>query len=80
MTLKELVISNENDMQWQLLSRSGKTDLLKQLVKAQECGDRVDNVTGEAIELFMPMDVESWRIIAGENSYRIEVRLSNVED
>ena len=80
MTLKELVISNENDMQWQLLSRSGKTDLLKQLVKAQECGDRVDNVTGEAIELFMPMDVESWRIIAGEYSYRIEVRLSNVED
>ena len=80
MTLKELVMSNKNDMQWQLLSRSGKTDLLKQLVKAQECEDRVENVTGEALELFMPMDVESWRIIAGENSYRIEVRLSNVED
>lgn len=80
MTLKELVMSNKNDMQWQLLSRSGKTDLLKQLVKAQECEDHVEAVTGEALELFMPMDVESWRIIAGENSYRIEVRLSNVED
>lgn len=80
MTLKELVMSNKNDMQWQLLSRSGKTDLLKQLVKAQECEDHVENVTGEALDLFMPMDVESWRIIAGENSYRIEVRLSNVED
>lgn len=80
MTLKELVMSNKNDMQWQLLSRSGKTDLLKQLVKAQECEDHVENVTGEALELFMPMDVETWRIIAGENSYRIEVRLSNVED
>ena len=28
MTLKELVITNKNDMQWQLFSRSGKTDLL----------------------------------------------------
>ena len=80
MTLKELVMSNKNDMQWQLFSRSGKTDLLKQLVKAQECEDHVEKVTGETLELFMPMDVESWRIIAGENSYRIEVRLSNVED
>ena len=80
MTLKELVISNNNDMQWQLYSRSGKTDLLKQLIKAQECEDHVESVTEEAIELFMPMDVESWRIVAGENSYRIEVRLSNVED
>ncbi len=80
MTLKELVMSNKNDMQWQLLSRSGKTDLLKQLVKAQECEDHVESVTGEALDLFMPMDVDSWRIIAGENSYRIEVRLSNVED
>ena len=80
MTLKELVTSNKNDMQWQLLSRSGKTDLLKQLVKAQECEEHVEDVTGEALELFMPMDVESWRIIAGENSYRIEVRLKNVED
>lgn len=80
MTLKELVITNKNDMQWQLFSRSGKTDLLKQLVKAQECEDCVKNVTGEALEMFMPMDVESWRILAGENSYRIEVWLKNVED
>lgn len=80
MTLKELVVSNKNEMQWQLLSRSGKTDLLNQLVKARECEDHVEDVTGEAIDLFMPMDVESWRILAGENSYKIEVRLSNVED
>lgn len=80
MTLKELVMSNKNDMQWQLLSKSGKTDLLKQLVKAQECEDHVEDVTGDALDLFMPMDVESWRIVAGENSYRIEVRLSNMED
>ena len=80
MTLKELIITNGNDMQWQLFSRSGKTDLLKQLVKNQDCEEHVEDVTGEALELFMPMDVESWRILAGENSYRIEVRLKNVED
>lgn len=80
MTLKELVISNKNDMQWQLLSKSGRTNLLSQLVKAKGCENRVEDITEEAIELFMPMDVESWRILAGENSYSIEVRLSNVED
>ena len=80
MTLKELVMCNKNDMQWQLFSRSGKTDLLKQLVKNQDCEEHVEDVTGEALELFMPMDVESWGILAGENSYRIEVRLKNVED
>lgn len=80
MTLKELVMCNKNDMQWQLFSRSGKTNLLKKLVKNQDCEDHVENITGEALELFMPMDVESWRILAGENSYRIEVRLKNVED
>ena len=80
MTLKELIITNNNDMQWHLCSRSGKTDLLNQLVKARGCEDYVEDVTEEAIELFMPMDVESWRILAGENSYKIEVCLSNVED
>ena len=80
MTLKELIISNTNDMQWHLLSRSGKTDLLAQLIKANGCEDHIEDVTEEAIDMFMPMDVESWRILAGENSYSIEVRLSNVED
>lgn len=78
MTLKELIMSNTNDMQWHLYSKSGKIDLLEQLVKDR---DRENvPVTVAAIDMFMPMDVESWRILAGENSYSIEVRLSNVED
>lgn len=80
MTLNELIMSNDNDMQWKLLSRSGKTDLLKQLVKAQNCEGHVEDTTRDALDLFLPMDVESWRILAGENSYKIEVRLKNVED
>ena len=76
MTLKELIMSNTNDMQWHLYSKSGKIDLLDQLVKSHENVP----VTVAAIDMFMPMDVESWRILAGENSYSIEVRLSNVED
>ena len=80
MTLKELVMTNDNEMQWTLLSRSGKTDLLKHLVRSHGDEYNTTDATSEALELFMPMDVESWRILAGENSYKIEVRLKNVED
>lgn len=80
MTLKELIETNRNDMQWKLMSRSGKTDLLNKLVKEQSMENRLTDVTDAAMELFFPMDIESWRILAGENSYQIEVRLKNVED
>lgn len=80
MTLKELIETNRNDMQWKLMSRSGKTNLLNKLVKEQSMKNRLTDVTDAAMELFFPMDIESWRILAGENSYQIEVRLKNVED